>query len=212
MSTTTNKVVCVNVGLKVSRTGRFAAVAALVTASLVTPAAHACPVKPTVPGWTEYLPTIANPKNDPVTISYKGQKETLKYSPSTVKSVATIWYYDGNITNQSPTNIMAVTENQFGLGKTALQIAGSCDKNCKDSFFSKDAFNYLAVHFGQGELLFHWVSPINEFSFLNLPCGVGISNYRAYENIAATPLPAGGLLFATGLLGALPLAVRRKRL
>ena len=104
--------------------------------------------------------------------------------------------------------MMTVTESQFGLGSGALQSASACDSACSDTFVSSTAFDYLAVHFGQGELLFRWLSPVTDFTISGLPRG--ISNYRAYDNVTATPLPSGALLFVTGLLAALPLVSKRR--
>ena len=181
------------------------AIAALVLATVVQIApAQASPV------WTEYLPTATNLTNDPINISYAmgGGTATasVHYTPG---SAAQVWYYNGNISNQSASNMMTVTESEFGLGSGALHSVSACDSGCSDSFVSTSAFDYLAVHFGQGELLFHWLSPVTDFMISGLPRG--ISNYRAYDNVAATPLPSGALLFATGLLAALPLAGRRNR-
>ncbi len=181
------------------------AIAALVLAIVVQISpAQASPV------WTEYLPTVTNPTNDPISISYAMghgmATASVHYTPG---SAAQVWYYNGNISNQSVSNMMTVTESQFGLGSGALQSVSACDSGCSDSFVSTSAFDYLAVHFGQGELLFHWLSPVTDFTISGLPrC---ISNYRAYDNVAATPLPSGALLFATGLLAALPLVGRRNR-
>ena len=187
------------VGKRVS----FAIAASLLVTAMQIAPAQASPV------WTEYLPTSTHPTNDPIDILYTRGHGTatasVHYTPG---SAAQIWYYNGNISNQSPSNMMTVTESQFGLGSGALQSVSACDSACSDTFVSSTAFDYLAVHFGQGELLFHWLSPVTDFTISCLPRG--ISNYRAYGNVAATPLPSGALLFATGLLAALPLVSKRR--
>jgi hypothetical protein len=136
-----------------------------------------------------------------------------------------IRYYDGNINNQSAANIETVIETQFGLASDALTFASSCDSatsSCTNAtggasgntntFTSNVAFNYLAVHFGRAELLFHWLNPINNFSFTDTNNAFrGVSNYRAYsDGLSQVPIPAAGWLFAPALLGFVGL--RRKKI
>lgn len=141
----------------------------------------------------------------------------------TVSPADAIWYFDGNITPQNPANIKNVTENQFGLNPGALTYVSGCDKatsQCTNAtggasgntntFSSDVAFNYLAVHFGQAELLFYWDNAINSFSFTDSEDAFkGLSNYRAYsDGLSEVPLPAAGWLFGSALIGLMGL--RRK--
>lgn len=135
-----------------------------------------------------------------------------------------IRYYNGNITNQSPANIETVVETQFGLGTSALTLVSQCDEPTSvctgatggasggtNTFSSNAAFNYLAVHFGQAELLFYWDNAITNFSFTD-PNNMfrGLSNYRAYsDGVSEVPLPAAGWLFGSALLGFVGLSRRR---
>ncbi|WP_020166795.1 MULTISPECIES: VPLPA-CTERM sorting domain-containing protein [Methylotenera] len=143
----------------------------------------------------------------------------------TVSPADAIWYFDGNITPQSPANIKTVTENQFGLTPGALTFVSGCDSatsNCTNAtagasgntntFSSDVAFNYLAVHFGQAELLLYWDNAINSFSITDSQNAFkGLSNYRAYsDGLSEVPLPAAGWLFGTALVGLMGL--RRKML
>jgi hypothetical protein len=63
------------------------------------------------------------------------------------------------------------------------------------------AFDYLAIHMGGAELLFHWSQPITSMTLLALDSFPGgLSNYRGYLE---TPIPGALVLFmsALGLLG-----------
>lgn len=142
----------------------------------------------------------------------------FSYSPS---PAASILYFAGNITPQSSANIQTVTETQFGLAPNSLTYVSGCDNptsGCTNAsggtltgvftntFSSDVAFDYLAVHFGQAELLFHWTNPITTFEYGNLSDGLGIrglSNYRAYDDgaLSPVPLPSAIWLFASAILG-----------
>ena len=135
-----------------------------------------------------------------------------------------IFYYDGNIVPQDQANIKTVTETQFGLTPGALSFVSGCDSptsgctnatggvsGSTNTFSSTAIFNYLAVHFGQQELLFHWDNGITNFSFLDSSDTFnGLSNYRAYGDPSKVPLPAAGWLFGSALMGFMGL--RRKTL
>ncbi|MNT52211.1 PEP-CTERM motif protein [compost metagenome] len=67
------------------------------------------------------------------------------------------------------------------------------------------------MHYGRGELLFHWDTPLaanTVFSLSNLPRG--LSNFRAFNSVSAVPEPTtyGMLLLGLGLVG---FAARRRR-
>lgn len=171
--------------------------------------------------------SVISPTTSPFTISYTQSNTTKNASVSYTPQAAAIRYFDDNITDQSPANIKAVTESQFGLVAGSLTYVSSCDKPTSDctnasggtttgtysnTFTSDGAFNYLAVHFGQGELLFHWASNLvagTTFEIGGLPRG--LSNYRAYtDDVSAVPLPAAAWLFGSALLGFVSLSNRRK--
>ena len=149
----------------------------------------------------------------------------VHYTPSPALQVK---YYADNITPQDAPNIRDVINTQFGLsGLSAVGNAVSqCDNptsNCShasgatvssplysNSYTSSVAYNYLAVHFGQGELLFHWAAPLaagTVFEIGGLPRG--LSNYRAYSSVSAVPEPGSYAMLLGGL--ALMGAIVRRR-
>lgn len=141
---------------------------------------------------------------------------------------AEIKYYNDNITPQSPANIQAVINTQFGLtGSNAVGAAVSACDNASsgctagtsaatvnsplysNSFTSAVAYDYLAIHFGKGELLFHWNTPIaagTVFQIGGLP--KGLSNYRAFS--APVPEAETYAMMMLGL-GLVAVSVKRRR-
>jgi hypothetical protein len=151
----------------------------------------------------------------------------FSYTPAPADAIK---YFNSNIANQSAANIESVIESQFGLASNALTHVAGCDSTVADcsnasatatsangsttnAFSSSIAFNYLAVHFGQAELLFYWDNPITSFTFTDLDGKngfvKGLSNYRAYsDNVSSVPVPAAAWLLASGL-GMFGIARRR---
>lgn len=133
---------------------------------------------------------------------------TVTYGPVAAESV---WVYDGANPPgaQSAAAIKNLLNTQFGLpssgtGSLVFATQGDLASTKSGSFTINSSFDYLAIHYGRGELLFHWDSPVaanTVFSFTNLPRG--ISNFRAFNSVSAVPEPAtyGMLLMGLGLLG-----------
>jgi len=149
--------------------------------------------------WTEYT----NPGNS---ISITSNSDNSGSSTSTVSfsaGVSDVWSYNGNIESQSSNNILSVIDTQFNLSATSLHSVGGCDSNCSNTFSSSSAFDYLAVHYGKGELLFQFAAPTTSFTISGLPNG--LSNYRAYSDISISAVPEpesyGMLLAGLGLMG-----------
>lgn len=128
-----------------------------------------------------------------------------------------VWYYNDNPSGgQASLNVLDMISTNFGINSSALSWVGQCDSaagSCSAgasasnpssgsySFSATKAFDYLAVHLGRGELLFHLAIPTSSFTLSGL---TNVSNYRAYSSVNAVPLPGAALLFlsALGLGGA----------
>jgi hypothetical protein len=196
-------------------------------ALLVSTSANASPVKIVLsPSWTDLGTT-----GSPLSVEWIGKSNgndvynyaTVTYSPSP----AHVWSYDGNITNQSAANIKTVVETKYGI--SGLTLVSQCDNptsgcsggasataNNGANQFVSDGYDYLAIHFGQGELLFHWLYNLHDVTFEISGLPKGLSNYRAYTDgnepppPPPVPLPAAAWLFGSALLGFVSLSNRRK--
>lgn len=147
------------------------------------------------------------------------------YSPSPANE---IWYYNGNLTPQNYSSIQSNVETQFGLASGSLTYVSGCDlptsictggsggttsgSHYTNTFTSNYAYDYLAVHWGGGEFLFHWSIPVaagTVFEIGGLP--KGLSDYRAFSSgVSPVPLPAAAWLFGSALLGFTVVANRRR--
>ena len=165
--------------------------------------------------WTQ--PVVSG--GNSFTVTYKNKETDLTVTPGGLSS-GDVWYYDGNLTPQSPNAILGYVATQFSVAPSTLSLAAYCNSdgtNCSGasvsgpakgqqgtySFNTTSAFDYLAVHLGGAELLFHWAIPTSSFTISGLTGGA-LSDYRAYSSVNAVPLPGAALLFlsALGLGGA----------
>lgn len=165
------------------------------------------PTPATTPSWVEDL--------TPASLTLGGG--TFTYSPTASR----VFVYDGANPSggQGEAKIETLVETLFSLPSTgtgSLKLTGSGDlSNGKSGSFnvsSSSSFDYLAIHYGGGELVFHWNTPVaanSLFTFTGLPNG--ISNYRAFSTISAVPEPStyGMLLGGLALMGVV--ARRRAR-
>ena len=134
------------------------------------------------------------------------------YSPNPATAIL---YYNAELTPQNPNNIESLVEEQFGiLYNTPINVSFvGDDESGSNTFSSNTAFNYLAIHFGKGELFFYWDQAINSFSISEYEAffgqGGGLSNYRAYsDGLSEVPVPAAAWLFGSALLGLMGLRRR----
>lgn len=171
------------------------------------------------------LPAYAKPA-DPVwtNLTPSGNTFVIEGSTVTISDFSgNIWWYNGNISNQSAANIETVIETQFGLSLD-IDYVSQCDSATSactgatastastpysNTFSSTDSFNLLAIHFGQGELLFSFDTPINTFSIGGLPRG--LSNYRAYMDVSAIPEPSAYGMMLLGLAALTGVARRQSK-
>ena len=152
---------------------------------------------------------------DPATSGFSVGGKNVTYG-----SVAadTVWVYDGANPSggQNAVDIQSLISSKFdlplsGAGSLVFAAQGDLASSKSGSFTVSSSFDYLAVHYGRGELLFHWATPLaanSVFSIANLPRG--LSNFRAYNSVSAVPEPAtyGMLMLGLGLLG---FVARRRR-
>ena len=136
---------------------------------------------------------------------------TVTYSPSPALQVK---YYDDNLVPQSPAAIQGYINGVFGssLG-AAVSYCDNATSDCTagttagwsggvNSYTSAAAYDYLAIHFGQGELVFHWAAPVaagTTFTVAGLP--KDLSNYRAFISAVPEPETYAMLLAGLGMLG-----------
>lgn len=166
--------------------------------------AQAAPVTVPVDPAGNFTITEGNP---PVNYNFNVQ-------PSTFPNPAV--HYDANVPDQSVDNIRVVIAAAYSASSSTLATASVCDSiaggcpgltttNNTFQLTNVTPFDYLAIHYGGGELFFHWASPITSV-LLTAINGFpnGLSNYRSY---LTTPVP-GALALFLGALGFLGL--RRK--
>lgn len=123
-----------------------------------------------------------------------------------------VWYFNANPSHNSLDGMAAAIDTQFSLsGSSLVKNVSSCDGGCGMSY-SSASFNYLAVHFGGGELLFQWSKPVSTFAITS---GLtAVSNFRAYTNatapnVPAVPEPETYAMMLAGILGVMALRLRR---
>lgn len=138
------------------------------------------------------------------------------YSPYTTPPVESIWGYNGNITPQNQANILTHITSVYG---TAPIFKDKADIG-NGTFNTPNAFNYLAIHVGQGELLFRFFGTISQFTISKTGgTAGGLSNYRTYLGDIITnpnppnpvPVPAAVWLFGSALAGLVGTARRKSK-
>jgi hypothetical protein len=141
--------------------------------------------------------------------------ETFNFNVTPTSAPIPVWFSDTNNPpgNQSPANIAAQMAAVYGTDASKLVLTAACDDivgPCQPfvhpsanvfNVTNAPKFDYLALHFGGGELFFHWAQPLQSMTLTAFNGFPGaLSNYRAY---LTTPVPGALLLFlsALGFLG-----------
>ncbi|MBL8492234.1 MAG: PEPxxWA-CTERM sorting domain-containing protein [Rhodocyclaceae bacterium] len=160
--------------------------------------------------WTHFVPA---PAASPITV----ESSSVIFA----SSPADVWWYDGNIPGgQSAANVLSTINAQYGTSMTMTAFVGACDSvgscvsasggngtgTAANTFSNATPFDYLAVHFGRGQLLFHWTAPQTSFTIQGLPRG--LSDYRAFTSAVPEPETYAMMLAGLGLMGAV---ARRRR-
>jgi len=158
-----------------------------------------------------------------------GDLSNIVYSTTSLQFADRIAYgKNANFDNQSPTTVGesilsifnlpgAIYLSSYADGSTANSSSQTGNGNKSGSFTSNFAYKYLAVHFGNNELLFDFsstggIAAGKTFNISNLPNG--LSNWRAYDivannpsnptpigEVALVPVPAAVWLFGSALAG-----------
>lgn len=124
------------------------------------------------------------------------------------RPVPVIFYDTNPPSSQDPGAIADLIGSDYQVDPSLLAYVGGCDNipgSCSgmtatSSTFALSGvptFDYLALHFGGGELFFHWAQPITAMTltaFDGFPGG--LSNYRSY---LSTPLPGALALFLSAM-------------
>ena len=147
-------------------------------------------------------------------ITYNGA--SYHFEPSTTPPIMGVYGWDGgNLTPQNPAFVGSAINTAFGIATTFKEEANLVNNNSLQSISTTEAYNYLAVHVGGGELLFRFYDTFNgPFKIQKTDgTGGGLSNYRSYlgpeiHAPTATPVPAAVWLFGSGLVGLI--GIRRK--
>jgi hypothetical protein len=165
-----------------------------------------------------------SPTTSPFVIDPVNKEPTsVTYSPLALQII----YSDdaqSDINQQSPANIGVKVEQLLNT-VGSVTLASSADINnggTAGSFSSSLPYNFLALHFGNNELLFDFgdagIVANQAFSISGLP--FGISNWRAYSgdsvfpnpNPAPVPVPAAIWLFGSALASLGMIGIRKQKL
>ncbi len=113
---------------------------------------------------------------------------------------------NSDLHDQSPATIAGAIKSEFNLTNNLVMVGQNDNLGGKDSaiFESRDPFKFLAVHFGQHELFFQFLTGITKFEIeIEEGKAAGLSNFRAYDAPSAVPVPAALWLFGSAFAGVL---------
>ena len=119
------------------------------------------------------------------------------YSGLTARAGSIDWLFfnGGNPTPQDGSTVADFLELPTWFNLPPLTLVGYVNQLTGTDYSTSLLGSIFAVHFGGGEVAFRYSSPINNFFINGL---TGLSNIRVYT-ITQTPIPAGALLFGSGL-------------
>ncbi len=133
---------------------------------------------------------------------------TATFTDFAASPVQVAWYAGNLPGGQGEANILSKINgsNLFGLpGANISYVAGADGVFNHASISLGQHYDYLAVHFASGEMLFHWAGGAPVPFVINSD---KLSNYRAFTSPVPEPETYGMLLAGLGLVGFL--ARRRK--
>ena len=151
---------------------------------------------------------------------------TVNFSPSPAFDVR---YFSGNLNPQSSAGILTELQSQFGPTFTSASQCDSPTSGCTNAsavaasglydftYTSTTPYNFMAIHFGQAELVFAFASNVaagTPFS-IGTDIGTGLSNYRTYigpqqgPGPGTVPIPAAIWMVGSALFGAFGFARRK---
>mgnify|MGYP000199717902 CR=1 FL=1 len=124
---------------------------------------------------------------------------------------------NGDVSNQAAAAVQQTIETVFGLGTGSLSLSGQVDDaggGSSASYTATNAYNFLAVHFGQHELFFRFLNTVNVggvFTITTNGQAAGLSNFRAYSGVNNVPLPAAVWLFGSAFAGLMGFSRKRTK-
>jgi hypothetical protein len=150
--------------------------------------------------------------DSPITVAGISGVGTLTFSPdATLIYAVTGTDFNNDFPNQNPSTVASGVQAVFSLSSTPTLEANneSLTNPFTETVSPSNAFNYVAIHNAQGEIIFYFSTLQTSFTLSN--SAGALSNARFFDGVAATPLPAALPLFATGVGAIGLLGWRRKR-
>lgn len=129
-------------------------------------------------------------------------------------SVWTSTVANADIGSQDASNIASwIASTLGGTGLSLVFQVDSLGGGASGSWTFDSDVNWIALHYGNKETVWHFASGIDAFGMRFVEGNLGLSNIRAYSgDVGIVPIPAALPLFLSGLAGLGWLASRRKKL
>lgn len=126
--------------------------------------------------------------------------ESLSFADAASVDLDNIFYgQNADFNPQNQNHIGDVIEATFGLSATALTngVAADSTSGHNLTISSPTSFDYLAVHFGDNELVFKFPLGVTNFALTSTDNVAAFSNYRAF--VTAVPEPEEWAMMMLGL-------------